>query len=102
MKRLILPGICLLLKLNSSSNGEAPTTNDVTLLVLFSLPDVQQQVGAVGVGCVSRPGTHQRLLPQPLVVAAQVQLAHTVDETAEVRGDTMFELLARTSAGEMR
>lgn len=65
--------------MQAQAQSAPPTTNDVTLLILLSLPDVQQQVGAVRVGCVSRPCTHQRLLPQPLVVAAQVQLAHTVD-----------------------
>lgn len=48
------------------------TADDVALVVLLPLPYVQQQVGAVGVGPVSRQGAHRRLFFQLLVVGVQV------------------------------
>lgn len=48
------------------------TADDVALVVLLPLPYVQQQVGAVRVGPVSRQGAHRRLFFQLLVVGVQV------------------------------
>lgn len=55
-----------------------PTADNVTAVVLVSVPYVQQQVGAVGVGPVSQLGAGHLVLP-PLTVPVEVQLPHTAD-----------------------
>lgn len=59
----------------------APTANDVTAVVLVSVPYVQQQVGAVGVRPVSRLRAEHWLILHPLTGSVEVQLSNTTYNT---------------------
>lgn len=58
-----------------------PTADDVAAVVLVTVPYVQQQVGAVGVGPVSGLGAAHRLILHLLIVPVEVQLSHTTNNT---------------------
>lgn len=59
----------------------APTANDVTAVILVSVPYVQQQVGAVGVRPVSRLRAEHCLILHPLTGSVEVQLSNTTNNT---------------------
>lgn len=58
-----------------------PTGDDVAAVVLLAVPYVQQQVGTVRVGTVSRLGAGDRHIRDPVIVPVEVQLPDAADDT---------------------
>lgn len=84
--------LCLELEFYSLYFYGPPTADDVTLVVLLSVPDVQQQVGAVWVGSIWKPraghGCQSHCL---LTVLIQVQLSHpTYYTVVRVKSDRVY------------
>lgn len=71
--------------------GKFPTTDNMALVILFSVPHIQQQIRAVRVGALCDVGDrHWRVLDALLSVLVQIHFSHATDDTMNETGDSQL------------
>ncbi len=71
--------------------GKFPTTDNTALVILFSVPHIQQQIRAVRVGALCDVGgRHWRVLDALLSVLVQIHFSHATDDTMNEPRDSQL------------
>lgn len=71
--------------------GKFPTTDNMALVILLSVPHIQQQIWAVRVGAICEAGgRHWRVLDALLSILVQIHFSHATDNTINEPGDSQL------------